>query len=97
MIKIPISLQELRRRIYWKAKSEKEHHFWGIFWHVTKIEVLAEAYRQAKRNGGAPGIDGLTFEDVENLGIESFLLSIRDDLMSGIYKPQANRFVEIPK
>ena len=68
MTKTPISLQELRRRIYRKAKSEKEHRFWGIFGHVTKIEVLTEAYQLAKRNGGAPGIDGLTFEDVERSG-----------------------------
>jgi RNA-directed DNA polymerase len=97
MIKTPVSLQELRRRIYRKAKSEKEHRFWGIFVHVTKIEVLAEAYRQAKRNGGAPGIDGETFEDVDSAGVAAFLQSIRDDLVAGTYKPRANRFVEIPK
>jgi group II intron reverse transcriptase/maturase len=97
MTKTPINLQELRRRIYRKAKSEKEHRFWGIFVHVTKIEVLAEAYRLAKRNGGAPGIDGRTFEDVEQSGTEEFLQSIRNDLRAGTYKPQANRFVEIPK
>lgn len=97
MTKAPINLQELRRRIYRKAKSEKEHRFWGIFVHVTKIEVLAEAYRQAKRNGGAAGIDGQTFEDVDAAGTEAFLKTIRDDLVAGTYKPQANRFVEIPK
>ena len=97
MTKTPVNLQELRRRIYRKAKSEKEHRFWGIFVHVTKIEVLAEAYRQAKRNGGAPGIDGETFEDVDAAGTEAFLQSIRDDLIAGTYKPRANRFVEIPK
>lgn len=97
MTKTPINLQDLRRRIYRKAKSEKEHRFWGIFGHVTKIEVLAEAYRQAKRNGGAPGIDGETFEDVDAAGVAAFLQSIRDDLIAGTYKPRANRFVEIPK
>lgn len=97
MIKTPVNLQELRRRIYWKAKSEKEHRFWGIFGHVTKIEVLEAAYRQAKRNGGAPGIDGETFEDVDSAGVAAFLQSIRDDLVAGTYKPRANRFVEIPK
>lgn len=97
MTKTPISVQELRRRMYWKAKSEKEHRFWGIFVHVTRIEVLAEAYRLAKRNGGAPGIDGLTFQDVDVQGVEPFLQSIRDDLIAGNYKPQANRFVAIPK
>ena len=97
MIKTPVNLQDLRRRIYRKAKSEKEHRFWGIFVHVTKIEVLAEAYRQAKRNGGAPGIDGQTFGDVDSAGVAAFLQSIRDDLIAGTYKPRANRFVEIPK
>lgn len=97
MIKAPINLQDLRRRMYRKAKSEKEHRFWGIFGHMTKIEILAEAYRQAKRNGGAPGIDGRTFEDVETAGVERFLFSIREDLTEETYKPQANRFVEIPK
>jgi len=97
MIKAPIDLQELRRRIFRKAKSEREHRFWGIFVHIAKIEVLAEAYRQAKRNGGAPGIDGLTFEDIEALGREAFLNAIREELVARTYRPQANRRVEIPK
>ena len=57
MIKAPIRLQELRRRIYRKAKSDETHRFWGIFVHVAKIETLEEAYRIAKRNGGALGLD----------------------------------------
>jgi RNA-directed DNA polymerase len=97
MTKPPIGLQELRRRIFRKAKSEKEHRFWGIFVHVTKIEVLAEAYRQAKRNGGAPGVDGCSFEDIESSGTAVFLQSIRHDLLEGTYKPKPNRTVEIPK
>ena len=97
MTKASMDLQELRRQIYRKAKSDPKHRFWGVFVHVTKIEVLAEAYRQAKRNGGAPGIDGQAFEDVEASGTEVFLKSIRDDLLAGTYKPKVNRFVEIPK
>ena len=97
MIKAPADLQELRRRIYRKAKSERKHRFWGIFVHVTKIEVLAEAYRQAKRNGGGPGIDGLTFESIEESGREAFLKAIREDLRAGTYRPRANRRAEIPK
>ena len=55
MTKAPINLQDLRRRIYRKAKSDKSHRFWGLFVHITKFETLEEAYRTAKRNGGAPG------------------------------------------
>ena len=97
MIKAPISLHELRRRIYRKAKTDKTHRFWGIYVHITKIETLAEAYRHAKRNGGAPGIDGLTFEDIEHSGVEQFLLGVQDELKTGQYKPKANRLVDIPK
>ena len=68
MTKAPIALQELRRRIYRKAKSEKAHRFWGIFVHVTRTETLEEAYRIAKRNGGAAGIDGQTFATIETAG-----------------------------
>jgi RNA-directed DNA polymerase len=97
MTKAPIGLQELRRRIYRKAKSDETHRFWGLFVHVTKPETLDEAYRIAKRNGGAPGIDGQTFEDIESSGLATFLAEIREDLVTGRYKPQPNRRVEIPK
>ena len=97
MTKTPMSLQELRRQMYRKAKSEKSHRFWGIFVHITKIEVLREAYRQAKRNGGAPGIDGQTFEDIEAMGAEALLMALQGELRSGTYRPRANRPVEIPK
>jgi RNA-directed DNA polymerase len=97
MTKAPISLQELRRRIYRKAKSEKTHRFRGLFVHVTKIETLEEAYRIAKGNGGAPGIDGQSFRDIESGGRPAFLAAVREDLITGRYKPMPNRRVEIPK
>src|ERR1035438_1947655 len=50
MTKAPSNLQDLRRRIYRKAKSDKSHRFWGLFVHITKVETLEEAYRAAKRN-----------------------------------------------
>ena len=97
MTKAPISLQDLRRRIYRKAKSDKAHRFWGTFVHVTKTETLHEAYRLSKRNGGAHGIDGLTFDDVEAMGRNRFIEDIRQKLINGTYRPQKNRQVDIPK
>ena len=97
MTKAPINLQDLRRRIYRKAKSDKSHRFWGLFGHVTKMETLEEAYRVAKRNGGAPGVDGQTFADIEQAGRAAFLKAIQEDLITGRYKPMANRRVDIPK
>lgn len=97
MIKTPINLQELRRRIYQKAKSEPTHRFWGLFTHITKMTTLHEAYKHAKKNGGAPGIDGQSFADVEQEGVIPFLKSIQAELQAGTYQPKANRKVDIPK
>src|SRR5450631_345997 len=97
MTKAPVNLQELRRRIYRKAKSDKTHRFWGLFVHITKIETLEEAYRIAKRNGGAAGVDGQKFSDIESAGRSVFLAAVREDLITDRYKPMPNRRVEIPK
>ena len=81
MTKAPINLQELRRRIYRKAKSDKSHRFWGLFVHITKIETLEEAYRMAKSNGGAAGADGRNYSDVESAGRVG--LPAARDIMAG--------------
>ena len=78
----PISLQDLRRSLYVKAKAEPTWRFWGLYVHVCKMETLREAYQMAKKNDGAPGIDGVTFEAIEESGTESFLKQIRDELVS---------------
>jgi hypothetical protein len=62
MTKASISLQELRRKIYRKAKTEKHWRFWGLYCQICKKGVLQEAYRLAKANKGAPGIDGKSFK-----------------------------------
>jgi len=97
MIKTPINLQDLRRKIYTKAKAEKAWRFWGLYVHVGKMETLHEAYLLAKKNNGAPGIDGVTFEAIEASGVEEFLLQIRDELAAHTYRPMRNRRQEIPK
>ena len=97
MIKAPINLQDLRRSLYVKAKAEPAWRFWGLYIHVCKMETLHEAYRMAKSNNGAPGIDGVTFEAIEESGEESFLRQIRDELVTHTYRPMRARRQEIPK
>jgi RNA-directed DNA polymerase len=97
MIKAPINLQDLRRSRYVKAKAEPAWRFWGLYIHVCKMETLHEAYRMAKSNNGAPGIDGVTFEAIEESGEESFLRQIRDELVTHTYRPMRARRKEIPK
>ena len=95
MTKTSIGLQDLRRRIYLKAKADQEWRFWGLYVHVCKPETLREAYEMARRNGGAAGIDGVTFADIEEAGLEAFLDGIHDELVSRSYRPSGNRQVEI--
>jgi RNA-directed DNA polymerase len=97
MTTAPISLQDLRRRIYTKAKAEPSWRFWGLYVHVCKLETLHAAYALAKANDGAPGIDGVTFEAIEASGVDAFLQQIRDELVTRTYRPMRNRRQEIPK
>lgn len=97
MIKAPIKLQDLRRKIYIKAKAEPTHRFWGIYIHVYRMDVLNQAYEQAKRNNGAPGIDGMLFKMIEASGKEKFLQEIQHELKTETYKPMPNRMCKIPK
>jgi RNA-directed DNA polymerase len=97
MTKTPIHLQDLRRRLYVKAKAEPSWRFWGLYVHVCKRETLQEAYLLAKANDGAPGIDGVTFAAVEAGGVETFLDQLRKELVERTYRPQRARKVEIPK
>jgi RNA-directed DNA polymerase len=97
MTKASIDLQDLRRRIYVKAKAEPSWRFWGLYVHVCKMETLREAYEIAKKNDGAAGVDGVTFEAIEAQGAEALLEQLRDELIGRTYKPLPARRQEIPK
>jgi RNA-directed DNA polymerase len=97
MTKASIGLQDLRRRLYVKAKAEPSWRFWGLYVHVCKLETLREAYALARKNNGAPGIDGVTFEVIESQGVEGFLVQIQDELLKRTYVPLRSRRQEIPK
>jgi RNA-directed DNA polymerase len=97
MTKAPVSLQDLRRRIYVKAKAEPSWRFWGLYVHVCKMETLSEAYALAKANDGAPGSDGVSFEAIEESGVGAFLEQIQEELLQRSYCPMPARRKEIPK
>jgi RNA-directed DNA polymerase len=97
MTKASIDLQDLRRRIYVKAKAEPSWRFWGLYVHVCKMETLRAAYEIAKQNDGAPGVDGVTFEAIEAQGVETLLEQLRDELTGHTYRPLPARKQEIPK
>ncbi len=91
-----ISVQDLQRRLYTKAKSDPAWRFWGLYVHVCKPETLRAAYAVAKANNGAPGIDGVTFEVIEAAGAEAFLAQLGDELISGSYRLLPTRRHAIP-
>ena len=97
MIKASSNLQDLRRKIYNKAKDEPSWRFWGIYVHVFKMETLLEAYTMAKNNNGAPGSDGVTFEVIERQGLDAFLKQIQLELIERTYTPLKSKRQEIPK
>lgn len=92
-----IGVQELRTRIGAKAKAEPQHRFWGLYTHVWKLDVLREAYRLAKENDGAPGVDGVTFTRIEAGGVEKLLDALSQELREKVYSPLPCRHVNIPK
>ena len=97
MIKAPDNLQDLRRKIYAKAKAEPHWRFWGLYVHVCKMETLRAAYAMAKSNDGAPGSDGVTFEAIEEQGVDGFLEQLGGELIERRYMPLRARKKEIPK
>ena len=94
MTRTPISLRDLRRRIYRKAKAEPAWQFWGLYGHVCKLDTLREAYRLAKQNNGAPGRDGVTFTAIEAGGVEAFLQPLRDEACCE-FKPEGAKNGEL--
>ena len=84
MTKASIDLQDLRRRIYVKAKAEPSWRFWGLTSTSARWRPCALRMR-GQRNDGAPGIDGVTFEAIEAQGVEALLEQLRDELIGRTY------------
>ena len=98
-IKIPEKLSSLRQKLYRKAKEEPKFRFYVLYDRIFRKDVIACAYAICKAKGGAPGIDGTTFNDIESRpeGVDGFVDSIHEALKNKTYKPEAVRRVYIPK
>jgi RNA-directed DNA polymerase len=94
----PIStVQKLQTALQAKAKTEASYRFYTLWDKVCRLDVLAEAYRRCRANGGAPGVDGLTFAQIEFTGVGTWLAELREELRRKDYKPQPLLRVWIPK
>ena len=93
----PEGIRKLRGKLYAKAKREKEYRFYSLIDKVYREDFLAYAYRLCKRNGGAPGVDGQTFADVEEYGVERWPRRLAKEVRTGDYRRDPVRRVMIAK
>jgi RNA-directed DNA polymerase len=90
-------VRKLQRKLYLAAKSNSKRRFHALYDKVYREDILIEAWKRVKANGGVGGIDRLTFDDIESYGVEAFLLEIQNELKEGKYHPKPVKRTYIPK
>jgi len=93
----PEKIRSLQRKLYCKAKAEPTFRFYLLYDKICREDILVHAYRLARANAGAPGVDGMTFARIEEQGLEAWLAGLRAELVLKTYRPDPVRRVMIPK
>ena len=93
----PTKLRRLQEALYTKAKQEPAYRFYLLYDKVYRRDILEHAYALSKQHGGAPGVDGVTFADIEAGGREQWLAAVQEALRTETYRPHPVRRVLIPK
>src|SRR6266480_879480 len=96
-LQTPIRIRSLQRKLYRKAKAEPAYRFYLLYDKICREDILRHAYALARWNAGAPGVDGVTFADIDLSGREAWLAGLREELVSKTYRPSPVRRVSIPK
>jgi len=96
-LETPDKIRTLQRKLYRKAKAEPAFRFYLLYDKICRDDILAHAYALARSNAGAQGVDGVTFSMIEASGLETWLASLREGLVSKTYRPEPVRRVAIPK
>ena len=93
----PEKIRILQRKLYCKAKAQPAFRFYGLYDKICRDDILRHAYGLARANAGAPGVDGMSFEQIEARDLEVWLAGLREELISKMYRPDPVRRVTIPK
>ena len=96
-LRTPEKVEKLQAALHAKAKGSPGYRLYALYDKVYRGDVLEFAYRLCLHNGGAPGVDGERFEDIEAFGIDRWLGELTEELRNKTYRPQAVRRVWIPK
>ena len=96
-LETPDKIRSLQRKLYCKAKAEPAFRFYLLYDKICREDILRHAYRLARDNAGAPGVDGVAFEEIETVGLEAWLAGLRMELVLKTYQPNPVRRVMIPK
>lgn len=93
----PPKVRKLQDALHSKAKSAPGYRFYALYDKLYREDILRFAYDRCKANGGAPGVDGLSFEDIETQGLDTWLGELTEELRKQTYQAQPVRRVNIPK
>jgi RNA-directed DNA polymerase len=96
-LETPDKIRTLQRKLYCKAKAEPAFRFYLLYDKICREDILSHAYRLARANAGAPGVDGVTFVQIEAEGLDAWLASLREELVLKTYRSAPVRRVLIPK
>jgi len=96
-LETPDKIRSLQRKLYSKAKAEPAFRFYLLYDKICREDILLHAYERARDNAGAPGVDGVTFKQLEAAGVEEWLAGLREELVSKTYRPDPVRRATIPK
>src|ERR1700739_3062188 len=96
-LETPDKIRSLQRKLYRKAKPVPDFRFYLLYDKICREDILRHAYTLARANAGAPGVDGMTFEQIDASGVEVWLEGLREELASKRYRPEPVGRGKIPK